>query len=270
MEEPISLVKRLFYSFIFIILSLYTVFFAPNWFFFLVVEAFSLVALYEFYEMAEKKGIFINKFLGLVFGATLPFSLYFQGESVIILVTILCLFIFNFHRRLKTNSLMSTAVTVFGIFYISFLFSFFAKVKHLEYGTEWVFYILLVTKMGDAAAYFVGTKFGKHPLIPHISPHKTIEGAVANFFTCIIVSLLSFLYIPNVGWQHFLILGIVLGVLSQLGDLAESLIKRDVGVKDSGHIPGLGGVLDILDSLLFTVPFTHYYLTAFLGLKTIL
>lgn len=270
MEEPTSLAKRLFYSFLFILLGGYAVFFSPKWFFFLTVEAFNLIALYEFYEMAEKKGIFINKFLGLVFGAMLPFSFYFQGESVIILVTILCLFIFNFHRKLKTNSLMSTAVTVFGIFYISFLFSFLAKVKHLEHGTEWVAYILLVTKLGDAGAYFVGTRFGKHPLIPHISPNKTVEGSAANFLTCVGVSLLSRLYIPDVSWIHFLILGIILGVLSQLGDLAESLIKRDAGVKDSGKIPGLGGILDMLDSLLFTVPFTHYYLTAFLGFKTIL
>lgn len=270
MDEPTSLTKRLLYSAIFITLAIYSIFFAPNWIFFLVVEAFNLVALYEFYEMAEKKGIFINKFLGLIFGAMLPFSFYFEGESIIILVTILCLFIFNFHRSLKTNSLMSTAVTVFGIFYVSFLFSYLAKVKHLENGAAWVAYVILVTKLGDAAAYFVGSRFGKHALIPHISPHKTIEGAVANFITCVVVSLLAIFYIPNVSWIHLLILGSVLGILSQLGDLAESLIKRDVGVKDSGNIPGLGGVLDIIDSLLFTVPFAHYYLTAFLGLNTIL
>ncbi len=268
MEEQTSLIKRLIFSVLFVALAAYTIFFSPNWFFFLVVEAFSLVALYEFYGIAEKKGVFINKILGLVFGAMLPFTIYFQGESVIILVTILCLFIFNFHRRLKTNSLISTAVTVFGIFYISFLFSFFTKVKHLDHGTEWVAYIILVTKLGDTAAYFAGKKFGKHPLIPHISPNKTIEGSVANFITCVAVSLLSFLYIPGVSWIHLLVLGAVLGILSQLGDLAESLVKRDAGVKDSGNIPGLGGILDVIDSILFTAPFTYYYLTAFLGLKT--
>lgn len=270
MDEPTSLAKRFLYSAFFVALGIYTVFYSPNWFFFLMVEAFSLCALYEFYQMAEKKGIFINKVLGLVFGALLPLSFYFQGESVIILVTILCLFMFNFHRRLKTNSLISTSVTLFGIFYVAWLFSFFTKVKHLEHGTEWVAYIILVTKLGDVAAYFVGRQVGKHPLIPHISPNKTMEGCAANFLTCIGASLISASYLHGVSWMHLLILGSILGVLSQFGDLAESLIKRDVGVKDSGSIPGLGGVLDILDSILFTVPFTHYYLTAFLGLRTIL
>ncbi len=268
LEEQTSLTKRLFFSAIFSALAVYTIFFAPNWIFFIVVEAFSLIALFEFYEMAEKKGIFINKMLGLIFAAILPFSFYFEGESVIILITIVCLFIFNFHRRLKTNSLISTAVTVFGIFYVAWLFSFLVKVKHLEYGTAWVAYIILVTKVGDAGAYFIGRSFGRHPLIPHISPKKTIEGSVANFLTCVLVSLLSKFFIPGVNWIHLLVLGIVLGILSQLGDLAESLIKRDCDVKDSGKIPGLGGILDVLDSLLFTVPFTYYYLTAFLHLHT--
>ncbi|MBI4971643.1 MAG: phosphatidate cytidylyltransferase [Candidatus Omnitrophica bacterium] len=270
MDEQTSLNKRIIFSLVLILLVGYTVFYSPNWFFFLVVEAFSLIGLYEFYEIAEKKGIFINKFLGLIFGAMLPFSIYFQGESVIILVTILCLFIFNFHRSLKANSLISTAVTVFGIFYIPFLFSFFSKIKHLQDGTAWVAYVLLVTKLGDTGAYFVGTKIGKHLLIPHISPKKTIEGSVANFLTCVAASLASKLFLPNVSWVHLVILGAILGILSQFGDLAESLIKRDAGVKDSGNIPGLGGVLDVMDSVLFTAPFTHYYLTAFLGLKTIL
>ena len=269
LEEQTSLRKRDFYSSLLIILGVYAVFFSPGWFFFLLLEVISLIGLYEFYEIAEKKGIFINKLLGLTFGAMLPCSIYFQGESVIILVMILCLFIFNFHRSLKTNSLISTAVTVFGVFYIPFLFSFFEKVKHLQDGTLWVAYILLVTKAGDAGAYFIGTKFGKHPLIPHISPNKTIEGAVGNFFTCVAASLASKLYLPDVSLVHFLILGSILGILSQFGDLAESLIKRDAGVKDSGKIPGLGGVLDLMDSVLFTAPLTHYYLTAFLGLKTI-
>jgi phosphatidate cytidylyltransferase len=270
LDEQTSLVKRLCYSFLFISVSVYAIFWAPHWFFFLTVEAFSLAALYEFYQLAEKKGIFINKVLGLIFGALLPFSFYFQGESVIILVTILCLFIFNFHRRLKSNSLVSTAVTVFGIFYIAWLFSFFTKVKHLEDGTYWVAYILLVTKLGDTAAYFVGKSLGKRPLISHISPHKTVEGAIANFLICVIVSLLASFFIPKAGLVHCLVLGAALGILSQLGDLAESLIKRDVDVKDSGRVPGLGGFLDMIDSLLFTVPFTYYYLTAFIRLQMVL
>ena len=217
--------------------------------------------------MAEKKGIFINKVLGLIFAAIFPLSIYFQSESLIILATILCLFIYNFRRSLKTNSLISTAVTVFGIFYIAWLFSFIIKVKDLSDGALWVFYILAVTKLGDTAAYFVGKWHGKRPLLPHISPNKTVEGAVANLIACILVSVGSTFYLPDVNLIHLFILGTILGVLAQLGDLAESLIKRDVEVKDSGSIPGLGGILDVMDSLLFTVPFAYYYFTTFIGLS---
>ena len=132
----------------------------------------------------------------------------------------------------------------------------------MEYGERWVFYLIFIVKMGDAAAYFIGKRFGRHKYAVHISPNKSIEGAVAGFVVTVICSLLAKLYLDHVPLAHLAILGILIGVLGQLGDLAESLLKRDAGVKDSGHIPGLGGVLDVVDSLLLTIPATYYYLTA--------
>ena len=268
--HPLIIVKnqlttRLFYSTVLIAVSVYTIFFAPAWLFFLIVEAFVLLGLNEFLSLAEKKGIIINRAIGLFFGSLLPLSYYFPAESLILVVCCLALFVFNFHRKLRDQALISTAVTAFGVIYVAWFFSFLMKIRYLTNGAKWVFFVILVVKSGDAAAYFIGKAFGKIKLLEHISPKKSVEGALAGFWGTVLVSLASKIYLPEVALIHFLVMGIALGFLSILGDLAESLIKRDVGVKDSGTLPGLGGILDVLDSLLFTIPFVYYYLTVFPG-----
>ena len=255
-----TLAKRLAISSVLVTLTIVTIFLAPKWFFFFVVEIFILLGLNEFLTLAEKKKLVINRGLGLFFGALLPVAMYFSSEAVTLAAACLCLFIFNFHRRVREQALVSTAVTVFGILYVSWFFSYLVKIRYLVHGSQWAFYAILLVKGGDAGAYFVGRKFGKVKLIEHISPNKSVEGAVGGFLTTLILSLISKIYLPHVPLFHFFILGIGVGILSQLGDLAESLIKRDVGVKDSGHVPGLGGILDVLDSLLLTLPFVYYYL----------
>lgn len=264
-SEAAQLTQRLATSSVLIAVACYTIFFAPTWFFFLVIEAFVLVGLNEFLTLVEKKGIVINRGLGLIFGSLLPFSCYFPAESLIFVTSCVAIFTFNFHRRLRDQALVSTAVTIFGLVYVAWFFSFLMKIRYLPNGPQWVFYTILIVKVGDAAAYFFGKAFGRMKLVEHISPKKSIEGAIAGFLATVIASLLSRAYLPHVGWSHFAVMGIVVAILSLLGDLAESLIKRDVGVKDSGQLPGLGGVLDVLDSLLLTIPFVYYYVTAFPG-----
>lgn len=264
-EEKNQLTKRLLVSAIIVAGSVYTIFFAPPWFFFLIVEAFVLLGLDEFLALAEKKGIVINRALGLFFGALLPLSYYFPAESLIFVTGCLTLFIFNFHRRLRDQALVSTAVTTFGLVYVAWFFSFLMKMRYLPNGAKWVFYTILIVKLGDAAAYFVGKAFGRVKLVEHISPSKSVEGAIAGFLTTVLASILSRAYLPHVDTIHFLVMGIAVGLLAGLGDLAESLVKRDAGVKDSGRLPGLGGILDVLDSLLLTIPFVYYYITAFPG-----
>ena len=252
--------KRLSWSAVFIGVAIYAIFWSPAWIFTLFTEVFVILGLLEYFRMAEQKGFFINRYLGLFFGALLPFQRYFPGEAVILTVAVLCLFIFNFHRRMKDNAIVSSALTLFGLVYVAWFFSFLTKIRALENGALWVFYIIFIIKAGDAAAYFAGKQFGKNKLIAHVSPNKSVEGAVAGFLVTVILSLLSKFYLPNTRLLHFAVLGVVFGLLSQLGDLAESLLKRDAGVKDSGVIPGLGGVLDIIDSLLLTLPILYYYL----------
>ncbi len=265
MIEAEQLTKRLILSALLVGIAVTTIFFAPPWFFFLVIEAFVLLGLNEFLTLAEKKAIVINRALGLFFGALFPLSYYFPSESIIFVTACLTLFVFNFHRRLQEQALISTAVTTFGLVYVAWFFSFLMKIRYLPNGAKWVFYTILVVKLGDAAAYFIGKSFGRMKLVEHISPQKSVEGAVAGFLATVLASLLFKIFLPHVGLVHFLVMGIALGLLSGLGDLAESLVKRNVGVKDSGNLPGLGGMLDILDSLLLSIPFVYYYLTAFPG-----
>jgi len=266
MSDTKQLLKRLTWSAILIAVAVYTIFLSPWWLFLLVIEAFVILGLIEYFNLAQKKDFFINRYLGLTFGALLPLQCYFPGEAVILTVAILCLFIFNFHRHLKAHAIVSTALTLFGLIYVAWFFSFLTKIRALPHGALWIFYVIFIIKAGDAAAYFIGKNFGTHKYIVHISPNKSVEGAVAGFLVTVALSLLSKLYLVHTPLSHLVVLGIVFGVLGQLGDLAESLLKRDAGVKDSGNIPGLGGILDVIDSLLLTMPVLYYYLTTMQGL----
>lgn len=261
MSDTKQLLKRLTWSAVLIAVALYTIFLSPWWVFLIVIEAFVILGLIEYFNLAQRKGFFINRYLGLTFGALLPLPCYFPGEAVILTVAILCLFIFNFHRHLKDHAIVSSALTLFGLVYVAWFFSFLTKIRILPHGALWIFYLIFIIKAGDAAAYFIGKSFGTHKYIAHVSPNKSIEGAVAGFLATVAFSLLSKFYLVNTSFSHLAILGVVFGILSQLGDLAESLLKRDAGVKDSGNIPGLGGILDVIDSLLLTIPVLYYYLT---------
>ncbi len=258
-----QLSRRLIWSSILIALSVYTIFFAPIWFFILIVEGFVILGLLEYFNLAQRKGYFINRYLGLFFGFLIPLSLQFSGEGVIFTIAVLSLCIYNFNKDLKDQAIINTALTLFGLVYVAWFFSFLIKIRAFYEGSLWVFYLILIIKSGDAVAYFVGKKFGTHKYIVHISPNKSVEGAIAGFLGTLAASLISKLYLVHVELSHLAILGVIFGILSQLGDLSESLFKRDAGVKDSGQIPGLGGALDVMDSLLFCVPITYYYLVSF-------
>src|SRR3989338_4522773 len=148
--------KRVITSIIFSTASLYAIFFAPNWIFVLTVEGFVLLALNEFFDMAKKKGLEINSALGLIFGGLFPLTYFFPADVVIMLAAMLCIFVFNFHRRLKEQALVNTAVTMFGVIYVSWFLSYAVKMRQLPDGSNWVFFVILVTKLGDTAAYLAG------------------------------------------------------------------------------------------------------------------
>lgn len=247
----------------------------PSWTFFLLVVVFAVSGLWEYFRLAEGKGVFVHKSLGVVLGVLLSASFYLQTEIGIrqpelglMAIAIIGFFLFQFARRDKSSALMSIACSLLGLLYIPWLLSFFVRLKYLPDGSLWIVFLILVAKLGDVGAYFVGKRLGRHLLIERISPNKSIEGAVGGFLVSLAVALGCRSFSPAMGeipFWHLLILGASVGILAQLGDLAESLIKRDVGVKDSGWIvPGLGGVLDIIDSLLFTTPFLYFYIMVIL------
>ncbi|MGB2705600.1 MAG: phosphatidate cytidylyltransferase [Candidatus Omnitrophota bacterium] len=265
-----DILKRVATSLVVALLAYLVTFILPNWVFCLMTMLFIGAALYEFFSIVETKGIVVYKYFGITAGVIIPIVTYLHlGEGYANLepffIVIACLFMFVLQliRRESTKDhLMSVALTLLALFYISWFFSFLIKIKYLAGGVGLVAFLIVVTKMGDMGAYFIGKRFGKHPLISRISPRKTKEGAigglvfsVASAFLCKGIFLVDFSYI------HVLLLGFLLGIIGQVGDLVESLFKRDFDVKDSGReLPGLGGVLDVIDSLLFTAPIFYFYI----------
>lgn len=166
-------------------------------------------------------------------------------------------------RRIK-----DTAITVFGVIYVGLTLSTVASARLLT-GGEWlVLFLAVVTWAADTGAYYAGTLWGKHLLAPRISPKKTVEGLLGGIGLAVAAALLAQAwFIPQLQPMDTVILGVVLTVAGLFGDLWESAIKRRVGVKDSGSIlPGHGGMLDRIDSLLFTAPAFYYYVTWVCGI----
>lgn len=271
-----NLIPRFLSSALIISFVLFTVLVWPRWVFCLVLTVMVGLALNEFYSLVEKKGIPIFKVSGISIGVLVPLSIFFEFEPtkgwelIFIIAVLLTIFILQFTRRESTQAIFGVSTMIFGILYISWTFSFLLKLRlvsdpTLPSGVLLVAFLLLVTKMGDIGAYFVGTFFGKHSLIPRISPKKSVEGALGGFIFSVAAALISKTFLPSVSFRHLIILGCMLGVLAQVGDLSESLIKRDCQVKDSAnYIPGLGGVLDLIDSILFTAPTLYFYVLKFL------
>ncbi len=258
--------KRLISSAVLISITMYAIW-GPLWFFFLMAEVLIFFGMREYYRLASKTGIWVDTVTGLGAGLLIPFALYYSVDLVFIVLAVLLMFLSCFRTQRRDQALQGIALTFFGLIYVGWFFSHTILIRHLERGSFWVFYVVLLVKGGDAAAYFFGKKFGRTKLIEHISPNKSVEGAVAGFLATFGLSLVSRLYLPGTPWIHLALMGILVGVIAPLSDLAESLLKRNVQVKDSGDVPGLGGILDVLDSLLLTIPVVYFYLAHVMGVS---
>ena len=174
-------------------------------------------------------------------------------------------------RKKKLGAFTDWAWTFAGILYIGWLLSYLVTLRGLDNGRSWVFLAIFATFGSDSAAYFIGKSIGKRKLAPDISPKKTWEGAIAGLVGAAAVSLLFLLPTPvqltaYLNWWQLIIVGLLVSVFGQLGDLVESLFKRNAGVKDSGNIfPGHGGMLDRMDSIVFAVVVV-YYVVILLGI----
>jgi len=253
--------------------------------FWLLISAFGLIALLEFYRMLDHKGLPNFKVTGMICGAAmLAGSFYYfstkgGGAFHDFEVATLVFFLFTvFTRQLFTRlrddaPLQAMAYTLFGLLYVLWLFNFTTKIVYLfprsatgaVTGQFYCVYLIAVTKFSDMGAYLVGSAIGRHQMVPHISPQKTWEGFTGALAFSLFASLSLFELMPQhlsvLTWTHAIVLGLLLGFAAIIGDLAESIIKRSTGTKDSGNLlPGIGGALDLIDSLLFTAPLLFFYL----------
>lgn len=259
------LIKRIISSILLICLVGATIF--EDWVCGLTVTVFIAIGLFEFFTMLENKNIKIYKYLGIAIGMAIPLSIAFRfeltkgWELLFIVLAILSLIVMQFRRRDNSGTVVGISTTIFGILYISWFLSFMIKIRYIEGGIGLFLSVLLMTKLGDIGAYLIGSRLGKTPLIPRISPKKSVEGAIGGVFFSVVGALISNIFL-NLPFVNIVLIGIVMSVLGQLGDLSESLIKRDCQVKDSGKIfSGMGGGLDVIDSLLFTAPVFYFYVS---------
>lgn len=269
------MLKRTVTSLILVSISILIIFLLPDWVFSVAASIFIGLGLYEFFRLNSGSAVSRSfVWLGISSGTLLPYITYFYRpaggiwEALFFITALIALFIIQFTRKEDRDAVASIALTLFGIFYIGWFFTFLVKIRFLdETGPRLVLYLLLVTKSGDIGAYLVGSRFGKHSLIPRISPKKSVEGALGGFLFSIAVAVMARSFL---GWMSFsavFIGGVLIGIFAQLGDLAESLIKRNCQVKDSSpFLPGLGGVLDVIDSILFSAPIFYIYLVILKGI----
>ena len=253
--------------------------------FYALICVFGLIALWEFYGMLDHRSLPNFKVTGMICGTVmLVGSFYYFAkigpaqsydfETAVLLFFLLTVFARQMFARLRHDEPLQTmAYTLFGLLYVLWLFNFITKIVYVMprsssgavTGQFYVLYLIAVTKFSDMGAYLTGSVVGRHLMIPHISAKKTWEGFFGALVFALLCSLALFKLMPGhlsvLTWTHATILGLLLGFAAVIGDLAESIIKRSTGVKDSGNLlPGIGGALDLLDSLLFTAPLLFFYL----------
>jgi phosphatidate cytidylyltransferase len=180
----------------------------------------------------------------------------------IIAATLLC---YLLSKHDLSRSLVDVSVLIFGMLYIGYTLGHLLLIRALPDGIFLVFFVILVTWAGDTGAYYAGVSMGRTPLAPRISPNKTVEGLLGGCLLAMVIALIARAwFLPSFTIIDALVLGVMLTVAGLVGDLSESMFKRGAGVKDSGGlIPGHGGMLDRLDSLLLTAPTYYYYVTLF-------
>ena len=266
-----TLFRRILTSAVLITLIVLVTFRAGTFLFSLFVFLFTAVGLFEFFTLLREAKIPCYRLFGAVMGSIIPVVVYLEhgstrsGEVLFLVLGCFCLFILQFSHKDNADALVGISLTLFGILYVSWFLSFLIKIRFLENGSRWIAYLLATTKAADVGAYVVGSLAGKHPLMPHISPKKSVEGMFGGWAASVAVSVALGPFLP-LPWSmgHLVVLGIFIGMVGQIGDLSESLMKRFCQTKDSGAIlPGMGGVMDAFDSILFTAPLFYFHLRTF-------
>lgn len=254
------------------------------------------LGLWEFYKIMETRGLRPMRNTGIIGGLMVGFLAYFSNGyflTIVLTATILLVMMIQLSKKDVSTAITGISVTIFGVIYIAWLLSHAILLRGIgpELENEYhytrqmleqiqgsrdvgLFFVLLViacTFLNDTGAYFTGKAWGRRKLAPRISPKKTWEGAaggvVASAVTAIVIKLILVFPFKII---HCLILGFLIGVSAVFGDLVESLVKRDARLEDTGGLlPGHGGIMDRLDSLLFTIPLTYYYAKIYYYMQTV-
>ena len=255
-----------------------------------VLVFLSSVAQLEFYGLMNRAGIQVFRVYGTMCGAALISATFctagplpadlaagYRWENVVLLATLLIVLVRQFPQKNNKQPIATISCTLLGIWYVPFLFNYLTRLAFgwsaaassaevSVTGRLLIIYLLAVVKLSDVGAYFTGRAFGRHKLCGRISPGKTWEGLLGGIAFALITSVLfsiiteGSLGVVELSLEHGLVLGVLLPVTGVVGDIFESLIKRAAGVKDSSSvIPGMGGILDVLDSLLFAAPVLYVY-----------
>ena len=245
-----------------------------GYYFLALVIIIGLMSFYEFSLIVRNKNAYVN----LIFGELIillflinQFKTFIDANTLILLSSLLLLMMELF--RNKGSAILNLGVTFLGIFYIGMFSTTLIALRELQsiFGDNYIDGAYLVISIfasiwiGDSAAYYGGTAFGKHKLFPRVSPKKSWEGAILGFIFSIATMILAHVIILDfLSMLNAFVVGIIIGVVGQIGDLVESLFKRDATVKDSSSlIPGHGGFFDRFDSLLFSAPVIWMYLIYF-------
>lgn len=278
------------------VLFLGSAMFLPQIWVWAVIVVVATLGQLEFYILANRAGIPVYRVLGVVCGLGVISATYYTAgpeagqiaasykwDSIALLASFILIFARQFLQKDNRKSIEIIGATVLGILYVPFLLNYATRLAFCWTGTQNAFrmsetgrllilYLLIVVKMTDVGAFFTGMLIGRHKLIPRVSPGKTWEGLVGGVLVAVAASC-SFCYLVEgrfgvirMDMADAVVLGIVLALAGVVGDLFESVVKRSADMKDSGSvIPGMGGILDVIDSLLFGAPVLYAYVTLFMA-----
>lgn len=232
-----------------------------------------LLALLEFSSFLKIKNFSIPLILLILFGLLIGISVYFYGDKFIFIITLLGILVSGLFQLIKyrfDKAIENLSSFLFGLIYVALFFSFLILIREfplksgLDYrvGGLWIIFLFLCTWFSDILSYFIGTPFGKHKILPQVSPNKSWEGSFGGIAGALFSAFVSkSIFFKEIPLNHLLLLAILISIFGQIGDFVESSFKRQVSLKDSSNIvPGHGGILDRFDSLLFSAPLVYFYL----------
>lgn len=239
-----------------------------DYYFFTFVVGIGIISYYEFWSIVKNKDINANLIVGMISVAAIISNSY-KGfiTQYSLLITILVLLTIIELFRNKKSAIINLGTTLLGILYFGLFASTLLSIREIYevYYTQGGLLIISIFAsiwICDSAAFFGGTALGKHKLFPRVSPNKSWEGAIFGLLFAVLAMVISkVLFLDFLAWEDVITIGLIVGIIGQIGDLIESLFKRDAGVKDSSTlIPGHGGIFDRFDSLLYTAPAVLLYI----------